>query len=81
MLEVSRSGYYDWRRRKLSERSLRDAALTRRIEEIHRRSRQTYSSPRLHAWKRHTTTRRGERAESAKDLVKRDFKATCKDKV
>ncbi len=49
MLEVSRSGYYEWRNRAPSARSRRDAALTEWIEEIHERSRRTYGSPRVHA--------------------------------
>jgi len=49
MLGVSRSGYYDWRSRPPSKRSRQDATLTSRIYEIHRRSRQTYGSPRVHA--------------------------------
>jgi putative transposase len=48
-LGVSRSGYYDWRGRPPSDRDRADAALTQRIGEIHRRSRQTYGSPRIHA--------------------------------
>jgi len=49
MLGVSRSGYYAWRSRPPSIRSRQDAALTAKIQEIHRRSRQTYGSPRVHA--------------------------------
>jgi putative transposase len=49
VLGVSRSGYYDWRSRPPSERSQQDAALTEKIYEIHRRSRETYGSPRVHA--------------------------------
>jgi putative transposase len=48
-LGVSRSGYYDWKDRPPSRRSREDAALTERIREIHRRSRATYGSPRVHA--------------------------------
>ncbi len=46
---VCRSGYYGWKRRPPSERSRQDAALADKIREIHRRSRQTYGSPRVHA--------------------------------
>ncbi len=49
VLRVSRSGYYDWRDRPPSSRSRQDAALTAKIYEIHRRSRETYGSPRVHA--------------------------------
>jgi putative transposase len=49
MLGVSRSGYYDWKGRSPSMRSRQDAALTAKIREIHRRSRETYGSPRVHA--------------------------------
>jgi putative transposase len=49
MLGVSRSGYYCWRDKPPSARSLQDAALTEKIREIHERSRQTYGSPRVHA--------------------------------
>src|SRR5215213_2804979 len=47
---VSRSGYYyAWRARPPSKRSREDATLTDEIHEIHKRSRETYGSPRVHA--------------------------------
>jgi transposase len=49
MLGVPRSGYYAWRSRSPSKRSREDATLTAKIHEIHRRSRETYGSPRVHA--------------------------------
>jgi putative transposase len=49
MLGVSKSGYYDWRDRQPSRRSREDGALTAKIREIHRRSRETYGCPRIHA--------------------------------
>jgi putative transposase len=49
-LGVSTSGYYEWRHRQAhpSKRALGDRALTERIVEIHRASRGTYGSPRVH---------------------------------
>lgn len=49
VLSVSRSGYYAWRSRDVSSRRRADEALTKRIARIHRESRQTYGSPRVHA--------------------------------
>ncbi len=49
VLGVSPSGYYAWRSRAVSERSISDAALTERIQEIHEYSRGTYGAPRIHA--------------------------------
>ena len=59
VLGVSRSGYYDWKDRPPSARSRDDALLTGEIREIHRRSRQTYGSPRVHAELRTLGTRCG----------------------
>jgi putative transposase len=49
VFEVSRSGYYDWRRRPESKHATRDAELGSLITEIHQRSRTTYGAPRIHA--------------------------------
>jgi transposase InsO family protein len=48
VLEVSRSGYYAWRRRKPAPRQQRAAKLTDEIRQVHAASRQTYGSPRVH---------------------------------
>ena len=48
-VSLSRSGYYDWRDRPPSKRNREIDALTEKICEIHRRSRETYGSPRVHA--------------------------------
>jgi transposase InsO family protein len=49
VLGVSVSGYYDWRKRPLSARSLRDAWLVELIEQIFAGSRGTYGARRVHA--------------------------------
>ncbi len=49
VLTVSRSGYYSWRRRGPSVTAQRRVALSERIREVHRVSRATYGSPRVHA--------------------------------
>ena len=49
VLTVSRSGYYSWRRRGPSVTAQRRVALTERVREVHRVSRATYGSPRVHA--------------------------------
>lgn len=53
---VSPAGYYAWRRRSASHRSLEDDRLIDEIRGVHEGSRQTYGSPRVHAELR----RRGE---------------------
>lgn len=57
LLNVSRSGYYAWRRRPPSARSRADAGLTKRIREIHAASYETYGAPRIHAALRADGTR------------------------
>jgi putative transposase len=49
VLEVSRSGYHAWVRREPSKRKVADARLAAEAAAIHRRSRATYGSPRVHA--------------------------------
>jgi putative transposase len=49
VLDVSRSGYYAWLRRRPSQRAQRDAELTERIKEVHHDSRGTYGAPRVYA--------------------------------
>jgi putative transposase len=47
-LEVSRSAYYQWSQQTPSARQRQDAELGERIASIHRDSRGTYGSPRVH---------------------------------
>ena len=49
VLGVSKSGYYAWRDRPPSARSLADAELLTRIKTIHEESRGIYGAPRIHA--------------------------------
>jgi transposase InsO family protein len=45
---VSPAGFYAWRQRSPSERSIRDEALTQKIQRVHAASKETYGSPRVH---------------------------------
>lgn len=58
---VSKSGYYAWRDRPPSKRTREDATLTERIVEVHKRSRETYGYPRVHAELRALGVRCGRR--------------------
>jgi putative transposase len=49
LLEVSRSGYYEWSTRAPSDRELTDAWLMEKIKQIHTENREVYGSPRIHA--------------------------------
>ena len=49
LLDVSRSGYYDWSTRAPSDRELTDAWLTEKIRQIHAENRGVYGAPRIHA--------------------------------
>jgi putative transposase len=49
LLEVSRSGYYEWATRAPSDRELTDAFLTEKIRQIHKENREVYGAPRIHA--------------------------------
>jgi transposase InsO family protein len=48
-LGVSRSGYYAWKGRPESERHKADRVLAEVVTEVHKESRGTYGSPRVHA--------------------------------
>jgi transposase InsO family protein len=52
MLEVSRSGFYDWEARQPSQRDVTDRLLAAEIEAIWECSARTYGAPRVHAWLR-----------------------------
>jgi transposase InsO family protein len=47
MLNVTRSGYYAWRGRPVSQQEQRRVALMQRIRQVHQDSRRTYGSPRI----------------------------------
>ena len=49
VMKVSTSGFYAWRAQPVSDRDLADAYLTNTIFDIHRGSRCSYGSPRVHA--------------------------------
>ncbi|NCT92388.1 IS3 family transposase, partial [Cellulomonas sp. APG4] len=49
VLDVSRSGYYDWQVRPPSARAVADAELTATIVAVHQMSRCSYGAPRVHA--------------------------------
>ena len=49
LLDVSTSGYYEWRDRSPSARAREDAALTEMISEIHTMSMDAYGAPMIHA--------------------------------
>jgi putative transposase len=48
VLEVSRSGFYDWLARPESRRSRKNRELTNKIRQLHRASRKIYGSPKIH---------------------------------
>ena len=59
VLEVSRSGFYAWLERSPSARKKADAQLATKIAAVHKKSRETYGSPRIHVELRERGTRVG----------------------
>jgi putative transposase len=59
VLKVSHSGFYAWRDRSPSKRTIDDAVLTERIRQIHAASDGIYGSPNVHAELRDEGTRVG----------------------
>jgi len=49
LLQVSASGFYDWKDRAVSQRARQDIALTGSIQRIHRRSNGSYGAPMIQA--------------------------------
>ena len=49
VMKVSTSGFYAWQANPVSEKEMSDAFLTNTIIDIHRMSRRSYGSPRVHA--------------------------------
>lgn len=83
VLQVSRSGYYDWQGRPPSRRAQEDERLLVKIRGIHRGSRATYGSPRIHDALRDEGERCGEhrvarlmRVNAIRAKTVRKFKAT-----
>jgi putative transposase len=49
VMKVSTSGFYQWKAQPVSDRDWDDAVLTNTIVDIHRMSRRSYGSPRVHS--------------------------------
>lgn len=48
VLQVSRSGYYAWRKRPISKREMANQVLVKQIRAVHEQSFETYGSPRIY---------------------------------
>lgn len=68
VLAVSRSGYYDWLNRTVSERESENIVLLSRIKEIHDYSKETYGAPRI------TAALQSEGLECSKNRIARIMK-------
>ena len=49
LLEVSRCGYYEFLNREISKRNVENQELIEELKKVHKDSRETYGSPRVHA--------------------------------
>jgi len=49
VLDVSENGYFNWRKRGISQRKQDDEQIAKHIEDIYRSSGGSYGSPRIHA--------------------------------
>jgi putative transposase len=87
MLEVSKSGFYDWRGRPTSTQELEDQDFGKIIEEIHTASKGRYGAPRVHA-ELHARGMRGSKKRVARLMrarglcgkTRRKFKSTTDSK-
>lgn len=87
VLGVSRSGYYRWRKKPLSDRQKEDERIVVKIRESHKRSKATYGSPRITKDLRATGLKCGEnrvarlmRKNGIVAKTKRKFKVTTNSK-
>jgi transposase InsO family protein len=89
VLEVSRSGYYDWKRRlgkAPSKRLQRRSELIEKIKTVHEQSRQTYGSPRVYQELKasgqsvcENTVARLMRKQGIRSIVRRRFRVRTTD--
>lgn len=82
-LEVSRTGYCQWRARPESERALSNAALDARVAVLHAESDQSYGRPRIVRGLReagmvvgHERVRRSLRRQGLRPVYKRPYRVT-----
>jgi putative transposase len=68
-LGVSRSGFYAWRSRPESKRTTENKELVKMIEEVHKESRKTYGSPRVHKELREQLREQGRRGDPWDDTA------------
>lgn len=83
VLGVSRSGFFDWKRRDSSEKEARKNSLVVKISKIHLGSKKIYGSPRVYKTLKglgekcsKTTVERLMRENGIRSKIKRKFKAT-----
>jgi putative transposase len=87
ILNVSRSGYYEWLERDTCTRKLAELKLARVIEDVHKGSYGTYGSPRIHRYLKATgvtcsraRVERTMRKYGIRAKTKRKFRATTNSK-
>lgn len=79
LLEVSRAAYYEHAKHQPSQRELSDAELTDKITAIHKTSKGTYGSPRVHAELRDDGIHVGKK-RVARLMVRAGLEGRCKKK-
>lgn len=77
LLGVSRSGFHAWQHRPRSARQCSDAHLATQVAAVHKRSRGTYGSPRVHAELKAKGVRVGKK-RIARLMQENGIKARCK---
>ena len=82
VLGVSPAGYYAWRSRPSSQRSIVNRDLLSEVRRVHRDNRGRYGSPRIHAraWQPRTTDSRHD-LPIAPNLIDRNFTAAAPNQV